>query len=245
MRTHLQVYLVLVVVCWLAVVPSYGNGDYYVHRYIIPGYPCDWGAVSNYDTVSIGLNPVVSSTATAGDYSYYPDNFLLNGSVTVRVTAGGGHSFVSSQYFGGSMNAATSPNSATVGYLSGPAGAIHSEVGASTTWSSSCLADAATTGAFTELLTVYIGATPPALADANTKPDDLKRGGNQDDCYGMARYSAHAMLASLNIEDTPLRYSPPRGPAINFTVTYNQRESQQPQTFSYSNLSSNMRATNS
>src|SRR5260370_1095847 len=52
----------------------------------------------------------------------------------------------------------------------------------------------------------------------------------------MATYTAHAMLASLNIEDTPIRYTPPRGPAINFTVTYNQRESQQPQTFSYANL---------
>jgi RHS repeat-associated protein len=52
----------------------------------------------------------------------------------------------------------------------------------------------------------------------------------------MARYSAHLMLASLNIEDTPFRYTPPRGPAINFTVTYNQKETQQPATFSYSNL---------
>ena len=80
---------------------------------------------------------------------------------------------------------------------------------------------------------------------ANTKTNDLKRGGNE--CQSpvggsfppsppMALYSAHAMLASLNIEDTPIRYSPPRGPSINFTVTYNQREAQQPQTFSYSNL---------
>ncbi len=52
----------------------------------------------------------------------------------------------------------------------------------------------------------------------------------------MAHYSAHSVLASLNIEDTPLRYAPPRGPAINFTATYNQRESGQPQTFTYSNL---------
>ena len=72
---------------------------------------------------------------------------------------------------------------------------------------------------------------------AKTKPDDVKEGG--DPCgggEGMARYSAHAMMASLNIEDTPIRYTPPRGPAINFTVTYNQRETQQPDTFSYSNL---------
>ena len=80
--------------------------------------------------------------------------------------------------------------------------------------------------------------TTAELSDAHTKPNDLKEGGNQDDCPGMARYTAHAMLASLNIEDTPIRYSPPRGLAINFTVTYNQRESQQPQTFSYSNLGS-------
>ena len=52
----------------------------------------------------------------------------------------------------------------------------------------------------------------------------------------MAQYSVHSMLASLNIQDTPLRYSPPRGPAINFTVTYNQKESQQPAIFNYSNL---------
>ncbi len=73
-------------------------------------------------------------------------------------------------------------------------------------------------------------------SDTNTKPNDEKRGGDQGDCSGMARYSAHALLASLNIQDTPLRYSPPRGPAINFTVTYNQREAGQPETFNYSNL---------
>src|SRR6266498_2652979 len=84
---------------------------------------------------------------------------------------------------------------------------------------------------------VYFSRTTPAeLSDANTKPNDLKRGGNEDDCPGMARYSVHAMLASLNIEDTPFRYSPPRGPAIDFTVTYNQRETQQPQMFTFSNL---------
>src|SRR5260370_33857663 len=52
----------------------------------------------------------------------------------------------------------------------------------------------------------------------------------------MEIYSAYAIIASFNIEDTPSRYSPPSGPAINFTVTYTQRETQQPQTFTYSNL---------
>src|SRR5207248_9752472 len=74
-------------------------------------------------------------------------------------------------------------------------------------------------------------------ANSNTKPCDRKDGGNEDGCCAnMARYSAHSMLASLNIVDTPIHYKPPRGPAINFTITYNQREGQQPQTFTYSNL---------
>ena len=52
----------------------------------------------------------------------------------------------------------------------------------------------------------------------------------------MARYSVHSNPVSLNVVDTPLRYSPAYGPAIDFTVTYNQKESQQPATFAYSNL---------
>ena len=77
----------------------------------------------------------------------------------------------------------------------------------------------------------------PTCPGPNTKRCDVKNGGNQEGCCGaMARYSAHSMLASLNIVDTPIGYTPPRGPAINFTVTYNQRDGVQPQTFTYSNL---------
>lgn len=53
---------------------------------------------------------------------------------------------------------------------------------------------------------------------------------------GMAQYAFHVMLVSLNIVDTPVGYTPSRGPAVNFTVTYNQREAKQPDTFTYSNL---------
>jgi RHS repeat-associated protein len=85
--------------------------------------------------------------------------------------------------------------------------------------------------------TYYVnGPSHPSEYD---KSCDRKDGGDQcKDCgsKAMARYSAHSMLASLNIEDTPIGYSPPRGPAINFTVTYNQRDAQQPQAFNYSNL---------
>ena len=39
------------------------------------------------------------------------------------------------------------------------------------------------------------------------------------------------MLVSLNIQDTPLRYPSAYGPAADFTLTYNQKDSQQPASF--------------
>jgi hypothetical protein len=53
---------------------------------------------------------------------------------------------------------------------------------------------------------------------------------------GMPGYSVHSMLVNLHVTDVPLRYSPPRGPAIEFRLTYNSREIFQPATFTYSNL---------
>ena len=52
----------------------------------------------------------------------------------------------------------------------------------------------------------------------------------------MPRYQISSMLVSLTIIDTPVEYTPPKGPAVPITLTYNQRESQQPATFSYFNL---------
>ncbi len=69
------------------------------------------------------------------------------------------------------------------------------------------------------------------------KSTDIKAGG--DLCGGtggMARYSFHALLVSLNIMDTPVGYQPPRGKPIQFTATYNQRESYQQSPYTYSNL---------
>jgi RHS repeat-associated protein len=92
-----------------------------------------------------------------------------------------------------------------------------------------------------QIWTVWDGPANPTPAPeptpgSNTKDYDRKEGGNQKGDCGMARYSVHSMLVSLNIVDTPLHYSPPRGIDIAFTVTYNQRESQQPAAFNYSNL---------
>jgi YD repeat-containing protein len=69
----------------------------------------------------------------------------------------------------------------------------------------------------------------------NYKPTDLKA---HEFCpvQRMADYNIHLMLVSLNITDSPVGYTPPRGPEVQFQVTYNHRESMQPSVFSYSNL---------
>jgi RHS repeat-associated protein len=71
-----------------------------------------------------------------------------------------------------------------------------------------------------------------------TRPCDDTQGGDGgcSRCLGMPRYRFHSLLSSLNIVDTPLGYTPARGPSVEFTVTYNQREAGQPQIFSYSNF---------
>lgn len=53
---------------------------------------------------------------------------------------------------------------------------------------------------------------------------------------GMPQYAFHSMLASLNIEDAPIGYTPPIGPSVPVVFTYNQREANQPATFGYFNL---------
>lgn len=95
----------------------------------------------------------------------------------------------------------------------------------------------------TEGATVYgRGPTSSSDPDATTNYDS-QSGGSAGDCEhdlggGMATYSFHTMLVSLHIHDTPLSYTPPRGPSIPFTITYNSLEANQPAGFSYSNLGS-------
>lgn len=57
-----------------------------------------------------------------------------------------------------------------------------------------------------------------------------------DDCKAMAVSRVHLMLVSLNINDEPIGYSSPVGPAVRFIVRYNQRDAFQPSIFTYSNL---------
>jgi RHS repeat-associated protein len=71
---------------------------------------------------------------------------------------------------------------------------------------------------------------PPDGPDPTTPPCPC--GGPK----GMATYSAHLLQVSLNVSDKPVGYTPSLGSAVEFTAVYNQRESNQPQTFTYSNL---------
>jgi RHS repeat-associated protein len=69
------------------------------------------------------------------------------------------------------------------------------------------------------------GTTTASDPDETNKCDKKKGGDNGcGDSKKMATYSVHALLVSLNIEDTPLWYQPAVGPSIDFTLTYNQRE---------------------
>src|SRR5581483_9906144 len=45
-------------------------------------------------------------------------------------------------------------------------------------------------------------------------------------CNGMASWNVHLLLARQIIQDTPVGYTPPVGPPIYFTVTYNSASAQ-------------------
>jgi len=68
---------------------------------------------------------------------------------------------------------------------------------------------------------------PPGVAPT-IKPDCSMR--------GMADYNVDAARVSLSISDIPLGYTPPRGPAVSFTVSYQQREVAPVSIPTYSNL---------
>ena len=57
-----------------------------------------------------------------------------------------------------------------------------------------------------------------------------------DSCDAMPRYNVHLSMVSLHIKDTPVFYKPSLGPAINFTVSYHQRDPNPDTNFSYSNF---------
>ena len=67
-------------------------------------------------------------------------------------------------------------------------------------------------------------------------PGDNKTPPSPPPCSGMAVYSFRILLASLEVNDTPVGYRPPYGSPVPFTVNYVQRDPNQPSNFNYSNL---------
>jgi RHS repeat-associated protein len=53
---------------------------------------------------------------------------------------------------------------------------------------------------------------------------------------GMASYNVFLMLISLSIKDNPVGYTPPVGPDMQFTITYNQLEISELGSFTYGNF---------
>jgi len=82
---------------------------------------------------------------------------------------------------------------------------------------------------------------PDAPGDCSPSDGGCGGGGpNTEACdhKGMAQYTVNLLGVSLTVADLPVGYSPPRGPAVEFRVTYNEQEANQPSVFSFSNLGS-------
>jgi YD repeat-containing protein len=54
---------------------------------------------------------------------------------------------------------------------------------------------------------------------------------------GMCVYSIEEMVVGLALTDTPVGYTPPKGPSAKVMLAYNQREDSQPANFSFFNIS--------
>ncbi|MEO8614474.1 MAG: RHS repeat-associated core domain-containing protein, partial [Luteolibacter sp.] len=72
--------------------------------------------------------------------------------------------------------------------------------------------------------------SPPASDPADLGPEA------PNPCKGMAGWSLGKLNTNLRISDTPISYSPPIGPEVAFSVTFNARDSSQSSIPNYSNL---------
>lgn len=64
----------------------------------------------------------------------------------------------------------------------------------------------------------------------NSTPCAQTAGGTCNSCRGMPQYSFNAKLAAVRIQDNPLGYTPPVGPAVNFMLTYADLDDSKPAT---------------
>ena len=80
--------------------------------------------------------------------------------------------------------------------------------------------------------------TPPSGFDddATGADDSIPLDGSSCSLFGCARWSVAPMTVSLGLQDIPLSYRPPVGPAIAVHLSYSHRDVQQPATFDYGNF---------
>src|ERR1700679_3428831 len=81
-----------------------------------------------------------------------------------------------------------------------------------------------------------MGYTGTNLQTATTPQDTKPKNKNNGNC-GMCGYAFKEMTPSLQLTDTPVGYKPPKGPDAHVSITYNQREANQPANFSFFNVS--------
>ena len=79
-----------------------------------------------------------------------------------------------------------------------------------------------------------MGYTTSNKPSATTPQDDKTKGCSGSG--GMCGYDFTEMVVSLNLNDRPVGYAPPKGPPVYVTLTYNQREASQPANFSFFNV---------
>jgi RHS repeat-associated protein len=79
----------------------------------------------------------------------------------------------------------------------------------------------------------HSGTSDPGETGPNDPQTPDQCGGN----IAMATYRFHILLASLSVSDTPVGYDTAVGPEVRVRVTYNQREAEQPATFTFTNFS--------
>jgi RHS repeat-associated protein len=71
---------------------------------------------------------------------------------------------------------------------------------------------------------------------ASTRQSDHSTPKNKSCGIGMADYSAHLHMVSLNISDTPVAYTPSYGPEVAFEINYVERDASQPAAISHGHL---------
>jgi RHS repeat-associated protein len=79
----------------------------------------------------------------------------------------------------------------------------------------------------------YVSGQQPGANKPSTPRPPIQK---PQKCDAMATYTAYSATVSLVLEDTPLGYTPPKGPVIDLAMTYVQREDSQPANFSFFNF---------